>query len=53
MRASTAVAGWLWGRDEPTYAPGFGRIGYRRTAEGEVRYLPVESERGLLGYLWL
>lgn len=35
-----------------THAPGFGRIGYRRTAEGEVRYLPVESERGLLGYLW-
>ncbi|WP_051742702.1 hypothetical protein [Streptomyces sp. NRRL B-12105] len=34
-----------------THAPGFGRIGYRRTAEGEVRYLPVESERGLLGYL--
>ncbi|WP_037840647.1 hypothetical protein [Streptomyces sp. NRRL F-6676] len=42
--------------DDPTYfakpTESFGRIGYRRTAEGEVRYLPVESERGLLGYLW-
>jgi hypothetical protein len=36
-----------------THAPGFGRIGYRRTAEGEVRCLPVGSdEHGLLGHLW-
>ena len=34
------------------HAPGFGRIGYRRTATGEVRYLPVRSEHGLLGHLW-
>ncbi|AXE86051.1 hypothetical protein C1703_13645 [Streptomyces sp. Go-475] len=35
------------------HAPGFGRIGYRRTAEGEVRYVPVHGSQGeLLGYLW-
>ncbi|MEV5602867.1 hypothetical protein AB0L33_15630 [Streptomyces sp. NPDC052299] len=35
-----------------THAPGFGRIGYQRTAEGEVEYVPVLGEHGLLGYLW-
>ncbi|MFB6843331.1 hypothetical protein ACFCXS_00435 [Streptomyces sp. NPDC056373] len=36
-----------------THAPGFGRIGYRRTAEGEVLYVPVRGAEGeLLGYLW-
>ncbi|MGC5411647.1 hypothetical protein ACPXCX_49510, partial [Streptomyces sp. DT225] len=35
-----------------THAPGFGRIGYQRTAEGEVAYVPVLGEHGLLGYLW-
>jgi len=36
-----------------THAPGFGRIGYRRTAEGNVQYVPVRSPRGkVLGYLW-
>ncbi|MER6075437.1 hypothetical protein ACFYZB_44505 [Streptomyces sp. NPDC001852] len=36
-----------------THAPGFGRIGYRRTADGAVRYVPVRHESGeLLGYLW-
>lgn len=36
-----------------THAPGFGRIGYRRTAQGDVRYVPVRGDRGeLLGCLW-
>ncbi|MEV7995093.1 hypothetical protein AB0O67_25260 [Streptomyces sp. NPDC086077] len=35
-----------------THAPGFGRIGYRRTAEGDVRYVPVLSEQGIIGHLW-
>ncbi|MER6713616.1 hypothetical protein ABZZ16_04580 [Streptomyces sp. NPDC006386] len=36
-----------------THAPGFGRIGYRRTTDGEVRYVPVHGPQGeLLGYLW-
>ncbi|MFJ4623147.1 hypothetical protein [Streptomyces sp. NPDC088812] len=35
------------------HAPGFGRIGYRRTAEGEVRYVAVRSEDArVLGFLW-
>ncbi|WP_455431588.1 hypothetical protein [Streptomyces gelaticus] len=35
-----------------THAPGFGRIGYARSADGEVQYIPVHGEHGLLGYLW-
>ncbi|MEU0196827.1 MULTISPECIES: hypothetical protein [unclassified Streptomyces] len=36
-----------------THAPGFGRIGYGRTTDGEVRYVPVHGSQGeLLGYLW-
>ncbi|WP_327367525.1 hypothetical protein [Streptomyces sp. NBC_01217] len=35
-----------------THAPGFGRIGYARSADGEVQYVPVRGEHGLLGYLW-
>jgi hypothetical protein len=36
-----------------THAPGFGRIGYRRTADGEVTCVPVRGEGGrLLGHLW-
>ncbi|MFE1431883.1 hypothetical protein ACFW5G_05710 [Streptomyces griseoaurantiacus] len=34
------------------HAPGFGHIGYARTAKAEVRYVPVRSEHGLLGYVW-
>ncbi|MFE0546527.1 hypothetical protein [Streptomyces sp. NPDC058891] len=35
------------------HAPGFGRIGYRRTADGNVQYVPVRNPRGeVLGYLW-
>ncbi|MFE6907372.1 hypothetical protein [Streptomyces erythrochromogenes] len=35
-----------------TRAPGFGNIGYRRSVPGEVRYVPVTDDRGVLGYLW-
>jgi hypothetical protein len=35
-----------------THAPGFGRIGYKRTADGAVQYMPVRGEHGVLGYLW-
>ncbi|MEU0105735.1 hypothetical protein ABZ313_10235 [Streptomyces sp. NPDC006251] len=35
-----------------TQTPRFGRIGCRRTAEGEVRYVPVQDERGIVGHLW-
>ncbi|MFC8535342.1 hypothetical protein ACFUJY_15455 [Streptomyces sp. NPDC057249] len=38
--------------DEFTHAPGFGRIGYKRTAEGEVQYVPVLVGHAVLGYLW-
>ncbi|MCX0243940.1 hypothetical protein [Streptomyces drozdowiczii] len=38
--------------DKFTHAPGFGRMGYQRSAEGEVQYVPVLGEHGLLGYLW-
>ncbi|MFE6554866.1 hypothetical protein ACFVHS_41775 [Streptomyces sp. NPDC057746] len=35
------------------HAPGFGRIGYRRSADGNVQYVPVRNPRGeVLGYLW-
>ncbi|MEU5091015.1 hypothetical protein [Streptomyces sp. NPDC021356] len=37
-----------------THAPGFGRIGYRRTAEGEVQCVPVHGGQGeLFGHLWV
>ncbi|MFF8713746.1 hypothetical protein ACF07T_20270 [Streptomyces sp. NPDC015184] len=49
----------VWGSFEIPYryskftrAPGFGRIGYARSADGEVQYVPVHGEHGLLGYLW-
>ncbi|MFJ2580011.1 hypothetical protein [Kitasatospora aureofaciens] len=35
-----------------THAPGLGHIGYRRTAAGDVRYIPIADEHGTLGYLW-
>lgn len=35
-----------------THAPGFGHIGYRRSASGEVRYVPVTDDCGVLGYPW-
>lgn len=35
-----------------THAPGFGLIGYRRTATDDVRYVPVTDDCGVLGYLW-
>ncbi|MFD9755406.1 hypothetical protein [[Kitasatospora] papulosa] len=35
-----------------TQTPGFGRIGYRRSAEGAVQYVPVRGKKGTLGYLW-
>ena len=35
-----------------THAPGFGRIGYKRSADGEVQYVPVRGEHQVLGYLW-
>ncbi|MFF5334077.1 hypothetical protein [Streptomyces sp. NPDC013181] len=38
--------------DKFTHAPGFGRIGYRRSVDGEVEYVPVLGKHGLLGYLW-
>lgn len=38
--------------EEFTHAPGFGRIGYARTAEGQVQYVPVRSDSGMLGHLW-
>ncbi|MFI0902112.1 hypothetical protein ACH4TE_00990 [Streptomyces sioyaensis] len=35
------------------HAPGFGHIGYKRSVDGEVRYVPVRDEHGVvLGYLW-
>ncbi|WP_218782953.1 hypothetical protein [Streptomyces sp. BR123] len=38
--------------DNFTHSPGFGHIGYRRSATGDVRYVPVTDDRGVLGYLW-
>ncbi|MFJ5227957.1 hypothetical protein [Streptomyces sp. NPDC088400] len=38
--------------DAFTHAPGFGHIGYRRSVTGDVRYVPVADDRGVLGYLW-
>ncbi|WP_046777020.1 hypothetical protein [Streptomyces yangpuensis] len=38
--------------EEFTHAPGFGHIGYLRSVPGEVRYVPVTDDRGVLGYLW-
>ncbi|MFF8929145.1 hypothetical protein ACF1AO_17935 [Streptomyces longwoodensis] len=36
-----------------THAPGFDRIGYRRTVEGQVTCVPVRTEDGvLIGHLW-
>ncbi|WP_239694812.1 hypothetical protein [Streptomyces sp. DvalAA-19] len=35
-----------------THAPGFGRIGYKRSTEGPVYYVPVLGSHGVLGYLW-
>ncbi|MEW2067461.1 hypothetical protein [Streptomyces sp. NPDC007346] len=35
-----------------THAPGFGRIGYKRSAQGPVLHVPVLGPRGVLGYLW-
>ncbi|MFF7578216.1 MULTISPECIES: hypothetical protein [unclassified Streptomyces] len=53
------IASDVWSRfeipyryNEFTHAPGFGRIGYRRSADGEVQYVPVHGEHGVLGYLW-
>ncbi|MET9922674.1 hypothetical protein ABZZ04_37280 [Streptomyces sp. NPDC006435] len=53
------VASDVWGSFEIpyryskfTHAPGFGRIGYAWSADGEVQYVPVHGEHGLLGYLW-
>ncbi|MFI6723456.1 hypothetical protein NRF20_29980 [Streptomyces sp. R-74717] len=34
------------------HAPGFGHIGYKRSAVGEVQHVPVLGKRGVLGYLW-
>lgn len=58
--AADGSAADVWGSFEVptrydvfTHAPGFGRIGYRRTAEGAVQYVPVIGEAGVtLGYLW-
>ncbi|TRV81414.1 hypothetical protein FKN01_02820 [Streptomyces sp. 130] len=39
--------------NEFTHAPGFGSIGYKRSTDGEVQYVPVLGEQGrLIGYLW-
>lgn len=54
------VASDVWGSFEVLtrydvfrHAPGFGRVGYQRSAEGEVQYVSVGSRRGeVLGYLW-
>ncbi|MFH8407909.1 hypothetical protein ACH4FX_24395 [Streptomyces sp. NPDC018019] len=36
------------------HTPGFGRIGYKRSVEGDVQYVPVRDEQhGMLGYLWV
>jgi hypothetical protein len=35
-----------------THAPGFGHIGYRRSVTGDVWYVPVTDDHGVLGYLW-
>ncbi|MEV6963445.1 hypothetical protein AB0M97_30705 [Streptomyces sp. NPDC051207] len=49
----------VWGSFEIPYrygkfeqTPGFGRVGYQRTVDGEVTAVPVRGERGLLGHLW-
>jgi hypothetical protein len=49
----------VWGSFEVPYrygkfeqTPGFGRVGYRHTADGEVTAVPVRGERGFLGHLW-
>ncbi|MEU6322553.1 hypothetical protein [Streptomyces sp. NPDC047009] len=49
----------VWGSFEIPYrnrvfqhAPGFAEPGYKRSADGEVRYVPVHGDHGLLGYLW-
>ncbi|MEU7433432.1 hypothetical protein AB0B07_21770 [Streptomyces sioyaensis] len=34
------------------HAPGFGQIGYKRSVDGRVQYVPVRDEHGVLGYLW-
>lgn len=34
------------------HAPGFGHIGYKRSVNGDVQYVPVHDEHGVLGYLW-
>ncbi|GFE16340.1 hypothetical protein Sgleb_43870 [Streptomyces glebosus] len=34
------------------HAPGFGRIGYKRSVNGDVQYVPVKDKHGVLGYLW-
>jgi hypothetical protein len=59
--AADGSASDVWGSFEVptrydvfTHAPGFGRIGYRRTAEGQVQYVPVVDGSGeVLGYLWV
>ncbi|MEV7024158.1 pentapeptide repeat-containing protein [Kitasatospora sp. NPDC093558] len=35
-----------------THAPGFGHSDYRRTVDGDVRYVPIADDHGTLGYLW-
>ncbi len=35
-----------------THAPGFGCIGYKRSIEGPVLYVPVHGPREVIGYLW-
>ncbi|MFI6723547.1 hypothetical protein [Streptomyces atratus] len=49
----------VWGRFEVPYrnrvfrhAPGFDAEGYKRSTDGEVQYVPVRGEHGVLGYLW-
>ncbi|NGO79243.1 hypothetical protein G6045_26845 [Streptomyces sp. YC504] len=34
------------------HGPSFDTTAYARSADGEVRYLPVVNEQGVLGYLW-
>ncbi|WP_432035670.1 hypothetical protein [Streptomyces cucumeris] len=35
-----------------SHAPGFGHIGYKRTVDGAVKYVAVQGECGVIGYLW-
>ncbi|MDG9721112.1 hypothetical protein [Streptomyces sp. DH24] len=59
--AADGSASDVWGSFEVptrydifTHAPGFGRIGYRRTAEGEAQHVPVVDGSGeVLGHLWV